>query len=86
MKPKYRVLAYYYNFFGRTGYKLQKRSKFLFREYWETIEDDKLGMVYQADEPEVIDEPVVYETPDQIEKRKADFKKLVAHLSVPIRD
>ena len=45
---EYRILAYYGTFFGQTAYKLQRRSRFLFWEYWETIRDDRLGMVYRS--------------------------------------
>ena len=43
---EYRILKYYFAFFGRNAYKLQKREKFLWWKWWYTITEDKLGVNY----------------------------------------
>lgn len=40
----YRVLEYYNTFFAAKGYKLQVKRKFLWWEWWETIQVDGLGI------------------------------------------
>jgi hypothetical protein len=39
----YRILRYYFAFFGTYGCTLQKRRKFLWWHYWETLATNKLG-------------------------------------------
>ncbi len=41
---QYRILRYYNTFFAHHGYKLQRRAKFLWWEWWETIQEDSLGI------------------------------------------
>ncbi len=39
MANEYRVLRYYNTFFAEYGHKLQIKRKFLWKEYWITIEN-----------------------------------------------
>jgi len=41
---RYRVLKYYNMFFAHWGNKLQIRRKFLWWEWWDTIQEDSLGI------------------------------------------
>lgn len=40
----YRVVKYYENFFSHYGYRLEKKFRFLWWEYWGLIELDGLGV------------------------------------------
>jgi hypothetical protein len=55
---EYRILEYYFTFFGHNAYRLQKRVKFLRWEWWHTVAKDKLGATYHKWQKE-FDCPIV---------------------------
>lgn len=43
---EYRILEYYHTFLGHDAYKLQKKVRFLWWEWWSTVAEDRLGAIY----------------------------------------
>ena len=41
---EYRVVEYYFPFFNNNAYKLQRKVRFLWFKWWETIQEDYLHL------------------------------------------